>query len=131
MKKYLMLFTFLFSLLLYSCNSNLPEKDSESYAFVHTVFFWLNDSVTNSDKENFEAGMEELGKVPVIVKYDYGKPAGIERDVVDSSYDYAWIVYFKNAADHDVYQDHPFHLTFIENYRHLWKQVKVYDTMIE
>ena len=129
MNRNLIFMTFLLIIMLNACNQRniLPEQDS--YAFIHTVFFWFHDSVTAEDRTLFESGLKELGKVPSIVKYEYGLAAGTEREVVDNSYDYAWIAYFKNAEDQDTYQEHPLHLKFIENYSNLWKQVKVYDTV--
>ncbi|MEL6922907.1 MAG: Dabb family protein, partial [Bacteroidota bacterium] len=75
-------------------------------------------------------GMRDLSKCPTIHKWHYGKPAGTPRDVVDNTYDYAWIVHFKNAADQDVYQDEPIHHLFVERYADLWERVQVYDTSL-
>jgi len=36
-------------------------------------------------------------------------------------------VVFKTMADHDVYQDHQVHSDFIENNKHLWDTVVIYD----
>jgi len=119
-------------MLLASCSQS-PKHDSPDAEpdFVHTVFFWLNDSVTDQDKIEFEKGLIELGNVPAIGKYEYGKPAGTQREVVDNSYDYAIVVYFPDATAQDEYQNDPLHLEFIEKYSHLWKEVKVYDTILE
>ncbi|WP_375577974.1 Dabb family protein [Marivirga tractuosa] len=32
--------------------------------------------------------------------------------------------------DYEIYAEHPDHLKFIERYKHLWKDVKVYDSEI-
>lgn len=130
MKKLLLLLPVLV-ILGFSCNSEKPSTTPKEITFVHTVFFWLNDSVTLQDRAYFEEGLVELGKVPSIAEYYYGKPAGTDRGVVDNSYDYAWIVHFANAADQDEYQEDPIHLEFIEKYNHLWEEVKVYDTILE
>ena len=53
-----------------------------------------------------------------------------DREVVDNSYDYAWICHFKSAEDEKLYQDDPIHLKFIDDYKHLWKDVKVYDNLV-
>lgn len=130
MKK-LLLFLPVLAILGFSCNSEQGSSSPGDITFVHTVFFWLNDTATIDDRAEFEKGLEELGKTPSIAEYYYGKPAGTPRGVVDNSYDYAWIVYFSDAAAQDAYQDDPIHLEFIEKYNHLWKEVKVYDTILE
>ena len=112
-----------------SCNETKnPEPDIQ---FIHTVFFWLNDSVTAEDKATFEEGLTELGTVPAILKSLYGIPAGTPREVVDNSYDYALIVYFSDAESQDEYQVDPVHQEFVEKYNHLWDSVKVYDTILK
>jgi hypothetical protein len=130
MKK-LFLFLPVLAIIGFSCNSNQTPIGQEQMTFVHTVFFWLNDSATMEDRAHFEEGLEELGKTPSIAEYYYGKPAGTPRSVVDNSYDYAWIVHFTSAEAQDEYQEDPVHLEFIEKYKHLWEEVKVYDTILE
>ena len=98
--------------------------------FIHTVFFYLNDDVTDDQKLAFEKGMEKLGTAPTIAHYRIGKPAMTPRDIVDNSYGYSWIVEFANPADQDAYQTEPIHLEFIELYKALWKDVKVYDSVM-
>jgi hypothetical protein len=119
-------------LLLFSaCQNNQNSSLDSDLKFVHTVFFWLNDTVTEEDRNAFEQGLLDLGKVQSIGKYEYGTPAGTPREVVDNSYDFAWIVYFTDEAAHDLYQEDPLHLEFIEKYRELWENVMVYDTVLE
>jgi len=128
-------FLFIMSIpaMLSSCGTktDVVNQPEEAVTFVHTVFFWLNDSVSEADRADFEKGMVELGTIEVIKKYYYGEPALTNRDVVDNTYDYGWIVHFASAADEETYQNHPTHLAFIDKYKHLWKQVKVYDTLLK
>ncbi len=102
----------------------------EKISFIHTVFFWLKDDVTQEQKAAFEKGLEKLGTVPLIRKFYYGKPAGTPRDVVDNSWDYSWIVHFTSSTDQDIYQEHPVHLEFIDRYHNLWRKVKVFDSVL-
>ena len=99
--------------------------------FIHTVFFWLKEDVSAEQRQEFEKELEALGKTPTIHKYYYGQPEPNDRDVVDASYDYAWICHFKNSEDQAIYQDHPVHHVFIKNCSHLWATVKVYDTVLK
>jgi hypothetical protein len=121
-----------------ACNYNTtkcPLEDEclkkKEFNFLHSVYFWLNDSVSEADKCDFEKGLMALGAVESIGKYEYGKPAGTKREVVDNSFDYSWIVYFANKDMHDKYQIDSIHLSFVNNYSHLWDSVVVYDTKLE
>jgi len=114
------------------------ENESHSHGasdkeatFVHTVFFWMKEDLTVDEAKFFEEGMDMLGKTPSILSYKWGKPAGTQREVVDNSYTYAWIVDFATTEDQDAYQVDPIHLKFIEESKHLWTKVQVYDTILD
>ena len=114
-----------------SAEKSLSEAKTDQTAFIHTVFFWMKKGVTEEEKTNFmKKGMTDLSKVPSIYKVYYGPAADTPREVVDNSYDAALVVHFKNSADHDKYQDDPIHLKFIEDYKHLWDKVQVYDNLL-
>ncbi|MFC0185933.1 Dabb family protein [Pseudarcicella hirudinis] len=38
-------------------------------------------------------------------------------------------IVFNNIEDEEIYQTHPIHLKFIEDYSHLWEKVIVYDSV--
>ena len=99
----------------------------------HTVFFWMKDSVSNSDKKNFEKGLKKFfGAVKEIDRAEIGIPASTpDRDVVDKSFDYSIFVSFKSMEDHDVYQAHEAHKVFIDDFSPLWAKVVVYDSAIQ
>ncbi|MEN0051527.1 MAG: Dabb family protein [Bacteroidota bacterium] len=100
--------------------------------FIHTVFFWMKEDMTEAEHEQFQAGLQSLSKVESVKRFHWGKPAGSEnRDVVDHSYDYALIIHFADQAGHDAYQPHEIHQAFVANNSSLWTQVKVYDTSLE
>jgi len=104
---------------------------NEQTAFIHTVYFWMKPDVTAEQKADFVAnGLKKLAKAPTIHKVYFGPPAGTDREVVDNSYDFAWICHFKNTADQDTYQVEPIHLKFVEDYQHLWERVQVYDNVL-
>ena len=106
-----------------------PAKDET--AFIHTVFFWMKEEVTEEQKADFvKNGMGKLKECPQLYRVFYGPPAGTPREVVDNSYDFAWICHFKSAADQDAYQTEPIHLKFVEDYNHLWEKVQVYDNVL-
>jgi len=139
---------FLCLLFFFSCNqvdtsleNELKEKivalenaatilPSDETGFIHTVFFWMNENVTDEQKTNFaKNGLGELVKVSSIYKSYFGPPAKTPREVGDNSYDFALICHFKNKEDQDAYQIDSVHLRFIEDYKDLWKSVIVYDNL--
>lgn len=75
-----------------------------------------------------EQGLEDLCKIDLIESSHVGRAVPSPREVVDDSFDYSLLLYFKNKENHDVYQVHPDHDVFIEKCAALWDQVKVYDT---
>lgn len=104
------------------------DKDKKTM-IQHNVFFWVKEGVSKSDKKGFEKGMVEfLSSVKEIQKFEIGIPAATEeRDVVDHSFEYALFVWFKTIDDHNIYQKHPAHEVFINNFSSLWEKVQVYD----
>lgn len=105
-----------------------PVQDETG--FIHTVFFWMNENVTDEQKANFtKNGLGELVEVSSIYKSYFGPPAKTPREVVDNSYDFALICHFKNKEDQDAYQIDPIHLKFVEDFKDLWKEVVVYDNL--
>ena len=105
--------------------SEAPIKDT----FIHHVFFWLKEPENTESRKQFELGLENLIKVPQIQSYHIGTPVESSREVVDDSFTYSYMAFFKSKEDQEIYQTHPIHLQFIEDCQHLWKKVIVYDAM--
>jgi len=97
--------------------------------FVHHVFFWLKEPKNQEACTHFEKGLQDLIKVPQIQSSHIGKPVESPREVVDDSFTYSYMAFFKNKEDQNIYQTHPIHLKFIEDCQHLWEKVVVYDAM--
>jgi hypothetical protein len=95
---------------------------------IHNVYFWLKKTVSGSEKDNFESGLDKLLGIDVIARGYWGIPAGVDRPVVDGSFDYALTLFFETRKKHDIYQDHPGHREFIERHSSLWEYVTVLDT---
>jgi len=98
--------------------------------FIHTVYFYASDGLTEERKKEFIVGLADLAETPSIQKVYYGPPAGTDREIVDNNYLVAWICHFKSAADHDAYQVDPIHLKFIEDYKDVWSKVLIYDNLL-
>lgn len=108
-----------------------PEVEPD-LPFVHTVFFWNADGLTDAQSAELRAGIESLRAVPSVGKMMIGGAAGSEnRDVVDHSYDHALIVHFADQAAHDAYQIDPVHTAFVEAHKEKWGKVVVYDSLVE
>ena len=106
--------------------SELDAKKKE--IFVHHVYFWLKNPGNEADTAKLIEGLQTLLKIPKLKMAHIGRPADTNREVIDRSYAVSWLLFFDSAADEAVYQNHPDHLKFIENYSHLWSKVIVYDS---
>lgn len=101
----------------------------EKGVFIHHVYFWLNNPESKEDFDKLVAGLRKLSAVKTINSFHIGKPADTNRDVIDRSYSVSWMLLFKNKADQDSYQVDPIHLKFVEECKHLWKKVTVFDSV--
>lgn len=97
--------------------------------FIHHVYFWLANPSSQEDFQQLIKGLEKLSSVKTIKMFHIGKPADTSRDVIDSSYSISWMLFFENKADEESYQVDPIHLKFVEECKHLWKKVVVYDSV--
>ncbi len=97
--------------------------------FIHHVYFWLKNEVSQADRDTLVAGLKKLSNAITIEQFHIGKPANTNREVIDSSYAVSWMLVFANEADQETYQTDPIHLKFIEECAHLWSKVVVYDAV--
>ncbi len=97
--------------------------------FIHHVYFWLHNPESEADKKSLIDGLKKLSKVSSIQSFNIGIPASTRRDVIDSSYSVSWLLYFNNDAEQESYQSDPIHLKFVQECKHLWNKVMVYDTL--
>ncbi|CAG5080207.1 Dabb family protein [Parvicella tangerina] len=146
MKKHFLLA--LISVVAFSCSSHEGDTTSETQeikeevvvetitetedetGFIHTVFFWMDSTLTDEQISEFEAGMENLLNIESIYHGYYGPPAMTPREVVDNSYDYAFVVHFKSKQDQDLYQKDSLHLQFIADYKSYWTRIQIYDNLV-
>ena len=97
--------------------------------FVHHVYFYLKNPGSEADKAKLLEGLEKLSKVPTIRMVHIGVPASTTRSVIVRDYSVSWLCFFDNLEEEEIYQKHPIHLKFIEDYSHLWEKVNVYDSV--
>lgn len=106
-------------------SDELPKKE----LFVHHVYFWLKNTGNEADRAKLMEGLDRLSKVPTIKMVHIGTPASTNRSVIERGYAVSWLCFFNNLEDEEIYQSHPIHLKFIEDYSHLWEKVIVYDSV--
>jgi len=94
----------------------------------HHVLFWLKADTSDEQKQAFRKGLESLEKVETIKSIYIGTPAPIERPVVDTSYTFSLVTVFEDLAGHNVYQVHPVHQAFLEEFKSLFEKVVIYDS---
>ena len=96
----------------------------------HHVYFWLQNPDSKEGLAQLIRGTKTLSSIETIKGFHLAVPAATEdRNVIDNSYHISWLVFFDSEADEQVYQVHPTHLKFIEDYSHLWSKVVVYDSV--
>ncbi len=101
-----------------------------SYPIVHHVFFWLKNPENTADRDQLITGVKTLSKIETVGELRVGITADTAlRDVIDNSWSVSELIFFRDLAGQEVYQSHPIHLQFIENYSHLWSKVLVYDVV--
>jgi hypothetical protein len=107
------------------------QKDCETPGLIHSVFFWLKEGISDTDRNAFLAGVASLEAIESVRHMYVGPPAATEeRGVVDNSYSIALIVHFDDLAGQDAYQVDPIHLKFVEELNGMWTKVVVYDNMV-
>lgn len=98
---------------------------------IHTVYFWLDDTLDAAARRSFEDGVTSLFAVPSVRAGRIGRPIPSPRDVVDDSFDFSLHLDFDTTADHDAYQADPIHVAFVEHHAAKWTRVVVYDSEVD
>jgi hypothetical protein len=104
-----------------------PARTKE--LFIHHVYIYLKEPDNAAHEAQLLEGLHKLAKVPTIEYAHIGKPAHTNRSVIVRDYSISWMCFFKNIIEEEIYQTHPIHLAFIEEYSHLWEKVVVYDSV--
>ncbi len=95
----------------------------------HNVYFWLDESLTDEQKTEFEGGLAALAGIDVVQSGTFGKAAGTpERPVTHNSFDYALVLEFDSVEQHNAYQVHDDHHVFVDQFKAWFKEVRVFDT---
>jgi hypothetical protein len=106
------------------------EAKEEKKLLIHHVYFWLKNPTSKEDLDKLIAAIRSLEKIETLRMVRIGVPASTQkRDVIDDSYSVSLFTAFDDVKGHDVYQDHPIHVKFVETNSYLWNKVVVYDSM--
>ena len=121
--------TFVKSSIAAGIGAGLPASIASGDLFVHHVYFYLKNTGSEPDKAKLIEGLNKLANVPTIRMVHIGSPATTDRSVIERGYAVSWLCFFDSLADEEIYQKHPIHLKFIEEYSSLWEKVVVYDSV--
>ena len=111
-------------------NCEQESKGDFDPNFAHVVYFWFENPDNVEDRAFFEASLQRFLDSSKYAKTNFiGTAPKATRDVVDDSYTYNIILTFASAEDQEAYQTEDVHLQFIEESKHLWKKVIVYDAI--
>ena len=107
----------------------LEMEPNKKKQISHHVFFWLKNPDSKEDLKKLIEGLRTLSKIETIREFHIGVPASTEkRPVVDASFSVSELLFFDDVEGQNIYQEHPVHQKFVENYSHLWERVIVYDS---
>ena len=70
-----------------------------------------------------------MGTIESISLLHIGTPADTDREVIDNTYHYSFLIGFEDRKGHDLYQEHPIHDKFRNEYNDMWTKVLVYDSV--
>lgn len=95
---------------------------------IHSVYFWLQPSLTEVQKAEFRAGLESLKGIRAVEQVYIGTPAAVpDRPIIDKSFAFALTIVCKDVAAHDAYQTDPIHVAFVTTFKPWFAKVQIYD----
>lgn len=98
----------------------------------HNVYFTLKDNSPAARTKLVAACKKYLTGHPGTVFFACGTLCDeLRREVNDLGFDVGLHIIFATKADHDRYQDAPRHEEFVKENRESWKQVRVFDSVVE
>ena len=107
------------------------DERTEGPMLAHMVFFTLKDGTPQNREKLVASCKKYLTGHPGTVYFSAGsRGEEFDREVNDREFDVALHVVFKDKASHDVYQDAPRHLEFINENKATWAKVRVFDSYV-
>jgi uncharacterized protein YceK len=97
----------------------------------HNVYFTLNDASDEKVTELINECHTYLKKHPGVMFFAAGQLSPEQdRRVNIRNFHVSLMVVFNSVESHDLYQTAPDHLTFIERNKDNWKEVRVFDSLV-
>ena len=97
--------------------------------FIHAVYFWLRQDLTDDQHARFREGIHSLTTIESVQQAYYGRPAPTDRAIIERGYSWGLVVVFADQAAHDRYQVDPIHDRFRDTCSTFWEKVVIYDTI--
>ena len=108
------------------------KLSGDSQMFAHNVYFTLNDASEEKKAELVAECHRYLKDHPGVVFFAAGTVSQAhDREVNVRDFDVSLHVIFDSVTNQDAYQEAPDHLTFIERNKGNWKQVRVFDSLVD
>ena len=98
--------------------------------FGHMVYFTLRDASAEAQRKLVEACRTYLADHPGTLYFSAGTLADTDRPVNDREFHVALNLVFADRAAHDAYQSAPRHQQFIDENKHNWARVRVFDSVL-
>lgn len=115
MKKTIALFAAVTASCLTSCAQLGVQSAPQSGHVEHVVLVWLNEPGNAAIKDKMAAAARTFPKeIPGILSMSIGDALPSDREVVDDSFDLAFVMRFKDKAALDAYEKHPVHVKAVK-----------------
>jgi hypothetical protein len=106
-------------------------QETVELQLAHSVFFTLDEDTEEAKEQLIEGCVKFLSEHEGTVYFSAGVRAQeMQREVNDQEFGVWLLIIFRDTAAHNKYQDHPRHHKFIEEYEHLWSDVRVFDSLV-
>jgi hypothetical protein len=93
----------------------LKDAQLKSEQVKHVVVLWLKKHGDKAGRDALLGAGDVIKTIPGVVDVSVGECMPSERPVVDSTYDVAVIITFKDKAAMDAYATHPKHVKLLED----------------
>ena len=97
----------------------------------HIVYFTLKDDSKEAIERLITSCQKYLRGHDGVLSFAVGTLVpDLEREVNDRDFHVSLVVVFEDRTAHDLYQEHPRHLQFIDESKDNWKSVRVFDSYV-